>query len=86
MTTFQKQIKQELLNSNDIFINPEDIKVKKNGTIEVRQSYFYTHGRTAQKWANRITEYLTTPATVTGRDDWAAWPKTSYFVAIINPK
>ena len=85
-TEFQKQIKKELLESNNIFINNEDIKCKKSGEVEVRRSYFYRHENTAQKWVENITGLLTTPANVKGRDDWAAWPKTSYFVAIISEK
>jgi len=81
MSKFQKQIKAELLAAN---ITPENIKVKRDGTVEVRRGYFYRHGNTGQLWADEVTKKLSTLATIKGGDHWAEWPKPSYFYAIIS--
>ncbi len=80
---FQNAVKSAL-NTTDA----NAIICRKNGTVEVKRSYFYTFGDTAQKYADRVREALHRdgiPAHVAGEDRWAAWPKTSYFVAIVSP-
>lgn len=54
-------------------------------TVEIKRSYFYRHGGSAEKFAEAIAAAIKgTPWRVVGsRDDWRAWPKTSYFVAIV---
>lgn len=82
-TEFQKQVKKELQENPSIFT--DSIVCKKDGSVEVKKSYFYSHGYDAEKWAAKVSAALTVAHNVQGRDDWAAWPKTSYFTAIITP-
>ncbi len=77
----QRQIKAHLMN----FAAREDIHLKADGSVEVRFAYFYSHGNTAQKWADKVRAALPFPMSVMPRDDYRQWPKTSYFVAVIRP-
>lgn len=80
---FQNTVKDALSSTN-----ADAIICRKNGTVEIRRSYFYRFGATATSYADQIRDILShegIPANVTGDDRWAAWPKTSYFVAIISP-
>lgn len=85
MTAFQKSVKQALANQTDVC--PDVVIAHKNGTLSAKRSYFYTHGRTAETWAIQVYEVLANAgidAEVCGKDRYAAWPTTSYFVAIIS--
>ena len=74
----------------------DKLVAKKDGTFEVMHGYFYTHGFTPEKWATRVADALAAakqnawfPAdvkveVVSFRDAWAAWPKDSYFVAVVK--
>lgn len=81
-TPFQKQVKYEIDNSAEI--HADKIVMKKDGSIEVKRYYYYTHGSTAEKWAEKVSKVLSVKHIVNSRDDWAVWPKDSYFVAIIK--
>ena len=84
MTPQQKAIKKQL-DCTSI----DKVTCKADGTVEARRSYFYRMGGTAEKFAANIADivaYCGFPVNVTGRDEWAAWPKTSYFCAVITPK
>ena len=66
----------------------DKIVSKKNGTMEIKHGYFYTFGNSAQKWgdkvmASKLSEFCNL---VKVENRWAAWPKGSYFVAVIEPK
>ena len=85
MTTFQKSVKQALANQTNV--NPDTVIAHKDGSLSAKRSYFYSMGNTAEKWAAKVAAELTTAgisANVHGHDAWAAWPKTSYFVAVIT--
>ena len=85
MTPFQKSVKQALANQTNI--HPDTVVAHKNDTLSAKHSYFYTHGNTAEKWAAKVAAELAAAginAHVYGRDDFASWPKTSYFVAVIS--
>ena len=83
---FKKLVKKILAESSEIF--PDKIVCKADGSIEVKRGYFYTHGYSAEKWAEKVKTELesaglkVTP--VNHRDDWREWPKDSYFVAIVK--
>lgn len=86
-TQFQKSVKQ-VFESPDAVACADQITCRKDGTVLVRRSYFYTHGNTAEKWADKVSADLAAAGiahNATGRDDYANWPKTSYFTAIISP-
>lgn len=82
---FQNAIKDSLAKADYTI---DQVICRKNGNVEVKKSYFYTFGETAEKYAAKVRENLHNdgiPAHVIGEDRWAAWPKTSYFVAIVSP-
>lgn len=84
MTEFQKKVKEALAGSS---VSPDKMVCKRDGKVEVKRSYFYHHGATAEKWAVRVREVLEAvgyEVEVDSRDDWANWPKTSYLVAIVG--
>ena len=87
MTPFQKSVKQALASQSNV--NPDHVTARKDGTVTAKRAYFYTHGTTAESWAGKVAAELVTAgisAHVCGQDAWAAWPKTSYFVAVISEK
>lgn len=84
-TQFQKQVKQILEQSSNVF--PSKILCKKDGSVEVKKSYFYRHGYSAEKWSEKVNNVLQEAGLncqSTSYDDWNAWPKDSYFVAIVK--
>jgi len=84
MTPFQKAIKKQLSDCT----TADKITCKANGNVEVRRSYFYRMGGSAEKFAANIANVVAMcgfPFAVQGVDEWAAWPKTSYFCAVISP-
>lgn len=54
-------------------------------TLTVKRSFFYHHGMSAEKWASNAQAKLeamgSTVRLCEAREDWRAWPSTSYFVA-----
>ena len=87
MTPFQKQVKQALASQSNVC--SDHVTASKDGTVVAKRAYFYTHGTTAESWAGKVAAELVTAgisAHVCGQDAWAAWPKTSYFVAVISEK
>ena len=84
MTEFQKRVKKVLEDSS---VYPDKMVCKRNGMVEVKKSYFYRCGDSAEKLATRVQKVLEAEGVevmVDSRDDWAAWPKTSYFVAVVG--
>ena len=77
------QLKKHLL--DNVSSDEGCIKAEKDGTFEVKRSYFYRHGRSAEgEGASIVKEAGSGWELVSTSDRWAAWPKTSYFVAIIR--
>jgi hypothetical protein len=80
--TTKKLIKNAITNASD------NITFRKNGEIVVRRSYFYKHGMDSAQLAERCAADLKAagfnPVIVSDEDKWAAWPKTSYFVATLK--
>lgn len=84
MTPFQKSVKNALASQSNV--NPDYVTARKDGTVIAKRGYFYTFGTTAESWAEKVAAEMTAAgvsAHVYGQDAWAAWPKTSYFVAVI---
>jgi len=84
VTKFQKRVKKDLETSG---VYADKVVCKRNGMLEVKKGYFYRLGDSAEKWADRVKAGLISTGLsvlVDSRDDWAAWPKTSYFVAIVG--
>ena len=84
MTKRQKRIREALRESN---VWPEKVICKRDGSVEVKKSYFYHHGQTCEKLAEKVKEVLLAgglKVAVESRDDYATWPTTSYLVCIIR--
>lgn len=60
------------------------LTAKRDGTFLVKRAYFYRFDETADAWANKVRAALNHDYSVIPRDDFAAWPKTSYFTAIVR--
>ena len=60
----------------------------KDGTFSLKSAFFYRHGRTAEKFADRVSADLKEAGvkfTVEECfEDWNSWPKDSWFVARIR--
>lgn len=84
---WQKQVK-ELYNPETGIESADKVVAKSDGTIEVKESYFY-HRVSASQWAAEIEAEMDNHGIahgeVTSRDDYRTWPQTSYVVAIIHP-
>lgn len=85
-TEFQKQVKAAIQAE---WAGEQNIRCLKSGQVEFKRSYFYRCGYSAEKFGEKVAMVLEA-AKVVGwvirtEDHWAAWPKTSYFVAIIIP-
>jgi hypothetical protein len=54
----------------------------------IRRGYFYTHGVTAESFADAVVKRLTAAGLsvelVNCGDHWHAWPKDSFFEAVIR--
>ena len=82
---FKKLVKKILDESSEVFADKVVCKV--DGSIEVKRGYFYAHGYSAEKWAEKVKTELENAGlkvSVSNRDDWRTWPKDSYFVAIVK--
>jgi len=65
-------------------LHPDQVRTR-DGAFEVRRTYFYRHGRSAEDWAEQVAQSLPAPLKVVGsRDDYAAWPRDSYFTAVVK--
>jgi hypothetical protein len=60
----------------------------KKGGFVFKQGYFYRHGGSPEKFAERIVGRTKaaglTPVVVDTRDNWNAWPKDSWFEAVVK--
>lgn len=84
MTPFQKRIKTYF--ETQAPVCADHIICKKSGAVELKHSYFY-HTQSSEQYAASVRDALAVvqiAATVTDRDDFAQWPKSSYIVAIIQ--
>lgn len=60
---------------------------KKDGSMEFRRGFFYRHGQTHEGWADKVRAYFASQGwtvTVTSSECWNAWPKDSYFSAVVT--
>ena len=83
-TDFQKMVKSAV---ECMMGGVARVTCKANGSVEVRRSYFYTFGWTPENWAAKVAKAVEgagMAVKVEGKDEWAAWPKTSYFVAVVS--
>ena len=82
MPPFQKQVKARF----DQINNP--MVARKDGSVVVKESYFYTCGKTAEDWAQVVKERCEKAGlkvNVRGENHYADWPKSSYWWAVVTP-
>ena len=69
--------------------NYPHVRALKDGTVEIKRSYFYTMGRTPEKLAEsakQVCEDAGLKVEITDtKDQYRSWPKTSYHVAYLRP-
>jgi hypothetical protein len=61
---------------------------KRDGSVEVRHSYYYRHGATAEKLEAYVLKKISNATIIDSGDNWQPWPKDSYFwvrISIISP-
>ena len=66
------------------FLHIDKFVCKRNGTVEFKEGYFYHHGRTPEKVADKILKFFPDCTLVECYDAWAAWPKDSWLVAVVK--
>jgi hypothetical protein len=84
-TKFQKAVKQAVEVEGAVYA--DKVVCKADGSVEVKHSFFYRHGNTADKWATKVFQALEAvgiESRVDAREDFRQWPAESYFVAIVN--
>jgi hypothetical protein len=69
----KKQIREKLAGIAD------SIRFKRDGSIEAKHGYFYTHGYTEGKMAAGIKAIFPSTEILSSTNHWAAWPRDSYF-------
>jgi hypothetical protein len=73
------------LNSADVYPDTERGVVKcQDGTFKVRHSYFYRHGRTAEKWAEDVAKALPGCKVIGQYDHFRMYPKLSYLEVVVD--
>ena len=61
-------------------IYPDRLIAHKDGSFTVKESYYYRHGQSPEKIADKIKKAIPGVEIIDTEDEWRAWPKTSYFV------
>jgi len=69
-------------------VSHERFTLKKDGTVVFRRGYFYPHGMTAEKYEEVIEKCFPKFGIVilSSRDNWAPWPRDSYFEVVARIK
>jgi len=77
-----KEIKSKIIE-----LGFDKVTFRQNGEIVVKEGYFYHHGRTAEKFAEfakeEIKKVVPNIEIKECNDEWRAWPKDSYLVAVL---
>jgi hypothetical protein len=63
----------------DAGLSPDQLKVARDGTVTFRQSYYYKMGKSPELLAKQIQSALPDAQIVSTNDEFAQWPKSSYF-------
>lgn len=62
-------------------LHPDKLGIRgRDGAVVYRRSYFYRHGGGPEKIAEVILKAIPEATILETHDEWAAWPKTSYFM------
>lgn len=79
---FQSQVKRT---AQEMLI--DRVVCKRDGSVEIMRGYFYRFGMTADAFANAVQNRLESAGIncqVHGEDRFAAWPRDSWFVAVVR--
>jgi hypothetical protein len=83
----KKRLKQAF---EDRFLGIDKLSFKRDGTIVAKQGYFYRHGNSPEKVAEKLKISLAEAGIeimITDKyDDWKPWPKDSNFVVEFKMK
>jgi hypothetical protein len=64
------------------------ITFSKDGTFKVKRTFFYSHGRTAESFADALVALLAKAGTKAGVvesvERWNSWPKDSFWLATLR--
>lgn len=62
-------------------LHPDKLSCSKDGVWLIQFGYFYRHGRSCEKYVEKIRElFQGMTVDITGAQDaWAAWPRNSFF-------
>ncbi len=87
MTKWQKQVKTAVANGTTIW--PDKVICRKDGSVEMRRGFFYTHGYTSGRWGDDMIDALKAAGVDHGKVEseecWFEWPKDSYWAARVYP-
>ena len=61
-------------------IYPDRLIAHKDGSFTVKESYYYRHGQSPEKIADKIKKAIPWVEIIDTEDEWREWPETSYFV------
>lgn len=59
---------------------PDKFIARKDGSFEVKKSYFYRMGNSEEILAKRVLKVFPEAKIIEKRNDFRNWPQTSYFV------
>jgi len=78
----KKAIKEQLKDAI-LCAGADHVTFKRDGTIEAKFSYFYRMGNTPKSVCYKLTRAVPGLKVVDAWDDFARWPKTSYFHILV---
>lgn len=82
MATTRTQIKNHIL---EAVTGVSKVVARNDDTFSVQRTYFYRHGNTAEGWGERVMSQLGASfELVRTQDHWNAWPKDSFFEAVVR--
>jgi len=70
-------------------VSADRVMVRRDGSVEVRHSFFYRHGNNAELFSHQVVGKLPGAKVIGGYgvgygETWRAWPKVSYWWVVIK--
>ena len=63
----------------------DKVTVKKDGTVEVRDIFFYRHGRSVESTVERVKQVFPNAVILAAFEKWQTWPRESYWLVRFAP-
>jgi hypothetical protein len=84
-TREQRELKASVMEGH-VDLHPDTVICKKDGRVEFRFGFFYTHGRTSEKEAASVSRAIRGSGwrVVDHQQVWRQWPADSYFQVIVE--